>query len=100
MILPANVPLDDPRVQFELTRYLPENWVPVIERDIDGANSLPLRLDSEVPNLGKYGASRRVARSIYLGSAPIPAAANQGLEDRRIRAGLRHSGRARLPCLG
>ena len=87
MILPANVPLDDPRVQFELTRYLPDNWVPVIERDIDGANSLPLRLDGEVPNLGKYGACRRVARSIYLGSAPIPAAANQGIEDRRIKLG-------------
>ena len=87
LILPANVPLDDPRVQFELTRYLPDNWVPVIERDIDGANSLPLRLDGEVPNLGKYGACRRVARSIYLGSAPIPAAANQGIEDRRIKLG-------------
>ena len=87
LILPANVPVDDPRVQFELTRYLPENWVPVIERDIDGANSLPLRLDGEIPNLGKYGACRRVARSIYLGSAPTPAAANQGLEDRRIKLG-------------
>ena len=87
LILPANVPLDDPRVQFELTRYLPDNWVPVIERDIDGANSLPLRLDGEVPNLGKYGACRRVARSIFLGSAPIPAAANQGIEDRRIKLG-------------
>ena len=87
LILPANVPLDDPRVQFELTRYLPDNWVPVIERDIDGANSLPLRLDGEVPNLGKYSACRRVARSIYLGSAPIPAAANQGIEDRRIKLG-------------
>ena len=87
LILPANVPLDDPRVQFELTRYLPDNWVPVIERDIDGANSLPLRLDGEVPNLGKYGACRRVARSIFLGSAPIPAAGNQGIEDRRIKLG-------------
>ena len=87
LILPANVPLDDPRVQFELTRYLPDNWVPVMERDIDGANSLPLRLDGEVPNLGKYGACRRVARTIYLGSAPIPGAANQGIEDRRIKLG-------------
>ena len=87
LILPANLPLDDPRVQFELTRYLPDNWVPVIERDIDGANCLPLRLDGEVPNLGKYGACRRVARTIYLGSAPIPAAANQGIEDRRIKLG-------------
>ena len=59
----------------------------MIERDIDGANSLPLRLDGEVPNLGKYGACRRVARSIFLGSAPIPAAANQGIEDRRIKLG-------------
>ena len=39
LILPANLPLDDPRVQFELTRYLPDNWVPVIERDIDSTNS-------------------------------------------------------------
>ncbi len=87
LILPAHVPVDDPRVQTELTHYLPENWVPVIERDIDGANSLPLRIDGEVPNLGKYSACRRVARSIYLGSAPIPAAANQGIEDRRIKLG-------------
>ena len=87
LILPANIPLDDSRVQFELTRYLPDNWVPVIERDIDGANSLPLRLDGEVPNLGRYSACRRVARAIYLGSAPIPAAANQGVEDRRIKLG-------------
>ena len=87
LILPANVPIDDPRVQFELTRYLPENWTPVIERDIDGANSLPIRLDGEVPNLGKHSACRRVARSIYMGSAPTPAAANQGIEDRRIKLG-------------
>ena len=87
LILPANVPMDDPRVRTELTRYLPENWLPVIERDIDGVNSLPLRIDGEVPNLGKFSACRRVARSIYLGSAPIPAAANQGIEDRWIKLG-------------
>ena len=36
LILPANIPIDDPRVQFELTRYLSDNWVPVIEKDVDG----------------------------------------------------------------
>ena len=87
LILPAHVPMDDPRVQTELAHYLPENWLPVIERDIDGVNSLPLKIDSEVPNLGKYSACRRVARSIYLGSAPIPGAANQGIEDRWIKLG-------------
>ena len=87
LILPAHVPMDDPRVRTELMRYLPENWLPVIERDIDGVNSLPLKIDGEVPNLGKYSACRRVARSIYLGSAPIPSAANQGIEDRWIKLG-------------
>ena len=87
LILPANIPIDDPRVQFELTRYLSDNWVPVIEKDVDGSSSLPLRLDGEVPNLGKFAATRRVARAIYLGSAPLTQAAHRGLEDRRIKLG-------------
>ena len=87
LILPANVAIDDPRVQFELTRYLADNWVPVIEKDVDGASSLPLRLDGEVPNLGKFAASRRVARAIYLGSAPTADAAQRGIEDRRVKLG-------------
>ena len=87
LILPANIAIDDPRVQFELARYLPDNWVPVIEKDVDGPNSLPLRLDGAVPNLGKFHASRRVARAIYLGSAPTADAAHRGLEDRRVKLG-------------
>lgn len=87
LILPANIPIDDPRVQFELTRYLSDNWVPVIEKDVDGPNSLSLRLDREVPNLGKFRATRRVARAIYLGSAPTATAAHRGIEDRRIKLG-------------
>src|SRR5438552_5155238 len=87
LILPANLPIDDPRVQFELTRYLPDNWVPVIEKDVDGPSSLPLRLDGEVPNLGKFSACRRVARAIYLGSAPLTHAAHRGLEDRQVKLG-------------
>ncbi len=87
LILPANISIDDPRVQFELTRYLSDNWVPVIEKDVDGPSALPLRLDGEVPNLGKFAACRRVARTIYLGSAPTASAANRGIEDRRVKLG-------------
>ena len=87
LILPGNISIDDPRVQFELTRYLSDNWVPVIEKDVDGPNALPLRIDGDVPNLGKYHACRRVARTIYLGSAPTTTAANRGIEDRRIKLG-------------
>jgi hypothetical protein len=87
LIMPANLPIDDPRVQFELTRYLSDNWVPVIERDVDGPGALPLRLDGEVPNLGRFAACRRVARTIHLGSAPTTTAAHRGLEDRRVKLG-------------
>jgi predicted AAA+ superfamily ATPase len=87
LILPAFVAIDDPRVQSELTRYLSDNWVPVIEKDVDGPNSLPLKLDSELPNLGKFSACRRVARAIYMGSAPTTAAAHKGIEDRRVKLG-------------
>jgi predicted AAA+ superfamily ATPase len=94
LILPANISIDDPRVQFELTRYLSDNWVPVIEKDVDGPSSLPLRLDGEVPNLGKFAACRRVARAIYLGSAPLTQAAHRGLEDRRVKLGCVMPGEA------
>jgi len=87
LILPANIPIEDPRVQTELTRYLSDNWAPIIEKDVDGPSSLPLRIDSDVPNLGKFSACRRVARTIYLGSAPTLTAANRGLEDRRVKLG-------------
>jgi predicted AAA+ superfamily ATPase len=87
LILPSTVPIDDARVQSELTRYLSDNWAPIIEKDVDGPNSLPLKIDAEQPNLGKLHAARRVARTIYLGSAPTAAAAHRGLEDRRVKLG-------------
>lgn len=86
LILPSTIPMDDPRVRAELTRYLPDNWAPVLEKDVDGPGSLPARLDGE-PNLGRYSAARLVARTIFLGSAPTYTAANRGLEDRRIKLG-------------
>ncbi len=94
LILPSTVPIDDPRVQSELTRYLSDNWAPIIEKDVDGPNSLPLKIDGEQPNLGKLHATRRVARTIYLGSAPTAAAAHRGIEDRRVKLGCVMPGEA------
>ena len=87
LILPSTIPLDNARVHNELTRYLPDNWTPVIETDVDGPNSLPLRIDAQVPNLGKLSATRRAARTVYLGSAPTKAAANRGIDDGRVKLG-------------
>ncbi|ARI79893.1 hypothetical protein BH695_0612 [Microcystis aeruginosa PCC 7806SL] len=87
LIMPSHVPMDDAQVQSELTRYLDDNWVPIIEKDVDGPNSLPLDIDRQNSNLGRYSACRRVTRTIYLGSAPTIRAANRGLEDKRIKLG-------------
>ncbi|MCK9524538.1 MAG: Swt1 family HEPN domain-containing protein [Limnochordia bacterium] len=87
LIMPSSIPINDPSVQSELTRYLSDNWVPIIEKDVDGPNSLPHKIDSEWANLGRLSATRRVARTIFLGSAPITTAAHYGLEDKRIKLG-------------
>jgi len=85
--MPSTLPLDDTRVKFELTRYLSDNWTPIMERDVDGEGSLPARLDAQNPNLGKLSATRRVARTIFLGSAPSSGAMHRGLEDRVVKLG-------------
>lgn len=87
LVMPCTIPIDDRRVQFELTRYLSDNWTPVIDKDVDGPNSLPLRLDNENPNLGRVSACRRVARTIFFGTAPTATAAQPGIDDRRIKLG-------------
>jgi len=94
LILPAMLPIDEPAVQFELTRYLDDPWVPVLEKDVDGPHSLPLYLDRDNPNLGRYSACRRVARTLFLGSAPTLHTANRGLEDRQVKLGCAQPGEA------
>ena len=85
LIAPSSIPMDDHDVTGELTKYLEDQWRPVIEQDVDGAGSLPLRLDRENPVFGRLSAARRVARALYLGSAPTLNAANKGLEDRQVK---------------
>jgi len=99
LILPASIPIDDPAVQFELTRYLEDQWVPVIEKDVDGPQSLPLILDRDNPNLGRYSACRRVARTVYIGSAPTLRGANRGIDERRIKLGCAQPGES-VPTFG
>jgi len=92
LILPATLPIDDPDVKYELTHYLDDNWVPIIDQDVDGATSVPYRLDGSNPNLGRYSAVRRVARTIYLGSAPTIGTANRGIDGRSVRLGCAQPG--------
>ena len=87
LILPCSIAIDDGNIQRELTRYLPDNWTPIIEKDVDGVGSLPRQIDRQAPNLGKLSACRRVARTIYLGSAPGAGATHRGVDDRQVKLG-------------
>jgi predicted AAA+ superfamily ATPase len=94
LILPGSVPLEDTAVVSELDRNLDDNWKPIIDTDIDGPGSLPRALDDEFRNLGKYGAARRVARTVFLGSAPRVGSPHRGLEVERVRLGCAFPGQA------
>ncbi|MDR0703452.1 MAG: DUF499 domain-containing protein [Planctomycetaceae bacterium] len=87
LIMPSTIPIDDPVIQSELTRYLDEQWASIISADVDGESSLPLRLDSEIPVLGRYSACRRVARTIYIGSAPTLQTAHKGIDETLVKLG-------------
>jgi len=93
LIMPGTVPLDATPVRNELLRYLPDTWSAVFDRDVDGPESLPYLIDGNVPILGKYMAARRVARTIFIGSAPsVTGQAIRGLEEVRVRLGCAQPG--------
>ena len=88
MIMPGSFPLDVPVVRDELTRYLDDNWNAVVDSEVDGKQSLPYRNDGNNPRYGSLLASRRVARTVMLGSAPdVSGQSVRGIERGHIRLG-------------
>ena len=87
LILPCSIPLDDSRVSGELANKLPDHWDPIIDSDIDGPQSHSARIDREIPHLGALHATRRVARTIFIGATPNVGSPNRGIEVDRIRLG-------------
>jgi len=86
LIMPGSIPMDAQKVRDELTRYLPDGWNGVVDSEIDGASSEPTKMDQELPRFGASMATRRVARSIFLGSAAlVPEFGNQGSEGATTR---------------
>lgn len=89
MILPGSISMDVPNVRDELTRHLPEGWNAIVDREVDGKNSIPYQKDQTSSRYGKKLAARRVARAIMLGSAPTDRAQSvRGIESSRIRLGV------------
>lgn len=88
LILPGSLPLDDAIVRNKSIHYLPTGWEPVIEREIDGPKSEASEVDGRDTRFGSVQAARRVARTVFLGSAPSNAAqAVRGIRVERILLG-------------
>lgn len=88
MILPGSVPLHNTSVRVGLTDHLGDGWSAVVDKDIDGSLSRPLGMDRANPNLGRFHACRRVARTVFIGSAPsVSAQKVRGIEEVRVKLG-------------
>jgi len=97
LILPGSLPLHDGSTRNELTQYLPGGWDAVIERDIDGDRAETTELENKEPRFGQIGAARRVARTLFLGSAPSSAATKvsiRGIDRARVLLGCFQPGQA------
>jgi len=86
LIMPGNLPMASGALVSEMKKYLDEGWDPVIKTDVDGENALPPRVDAANPHLGRLSAARRVARTVYMGSAAKPEH-TRGIDAKRIMLG-------------
>ncbi len=95
MILPASLPLYDGGARNELTYYLPPGWDAVVEKDIDGERAETSELEAKEPRFGAIHAAKRVARTLFLGSAPSSASykqGNKGIDRGRVLLGCLQPG--------
>ena len=88
MIMPASVPIDAGRGPGRADP-LPRRRLDAGDRGRRRRRRTRCRCSStwQNPNLGRFSATRRVARTIYMGSAPTLDQTNKGIDDRTIKLG-------------
>ncbi len=87
MILPANIPLDFPKVTGELTQYLPDSWKAIIDTDIAGQTSTPAEIDRDRPLLGQRAITQRIATTIFMGATPTLGSSHKGIDRQNVWLG-------------
>ena len=100
MILPASIPLDNAKVFDEMANHLDDSWKPIVDADVAGQTSTANVVDSEIKILGKSMATKRAARCVFLGTAPMAnlrqrdgsAAPVRGIQQKRVVLGSTYPG--------
>ena len=89
LIMPANLTLDDPALADEFTRLLARsggNWAAVVQ-EVDSHGSRTDQIDRNSQSFIEVGsAARRIARTIFLGSATGRAV--KGISQQQIHVGV------------
>jgi predicted AAA+ superfamily ATPase len=100
MILPASIPLDNAKVFDEMANHLDDSWKPIVDADVAGQTSTANIVDSDIKILGKSMATKRAARCVFLGTAPMAnlrqrdgsAAPVRGIQQKRVVLGSTYPG--------
>ena len=86
LIMPANLPLDDPVISSEFGKLLSGRWDAVF-READGNGGGADLIDKGRNSFSEYGgAARRIARTVFLGSCPGHSLV--GIDVNRIHLGV------------
>ncbi|WP_328789785.1 DUF499 domain-containing protein [Streptomyces sp. NBC_00273] len=88
LIMPGSIPLQDPKVVSELNQYLDDEWKVIISTDVDGEGSIPVRIDDERTTFGQRRLTRRLARTVFFGSAPTLNSDHKGIDRQYVWLGV------------
>jgi predicted AAA+ superfamily ATPase len=96
LILPSSLPLYDGETRNELTYHLQPGWDAVLQKDIDGERAETTEMETKDARFGAVQAARRVARTLFFGTAPASVSTRQslarGLERSRVLLGCMQPG--------
>ncbi len=76
LVLAGRLPLDDPALRSEVLGCLEPAWATVLNTDVDGPGARSVALEATDPRWGARRLPRRIARALFLQSAPQGAGAS------------------------
>jgi hypothetical protein len=86
LITPARVPIAHERVRASVLYPLDQAFSAVIDREVDGDGSLPVRMEANPSRrISQARAATRAARAVFLCTAPLAGQPNAGLTGQSLR---------------
>ena len=86
LIMPAGIPLSDPRVKASVVYPLDPLFSAVLDSEVDGDGSLPARMESNPSRrLSQARAATRAARAVFVCASPTVGQPNAGVNGQSIR---------------